>query len=547
HPALLDAALHTLVGARDEAEGDQRVFLPFEWTGVELFAAGGTELRVRVDLDASGTGARIWVADPAGGPVAFVDGLQIREATAEQVRAGATVDHLYRVSYQETRVLEERSRADLWILGEGTGAGAALLAGLPTARPVDGVAALIGRLAAEAHPSAVAVDLTGSAGPVHEALSTGLALTQQLVAEPALESVELVFVTRGAVAGDPVQAALWGLLRTARTEYPERTIRLLDLDEDASADAVERALFSTGEPELAVIGGRVTAPRLVRVSAADASERVVLDPERTVLVTGGTGELGRELAEHLVRHHGVRHLVLTSRQGEAAPGAADVRGALLAAGAESVRIEACDVADREQIATVVNGLGGALGSVFHLAAVLDDGLLAGQSAERFARVLAPKAIGARHLDELTRGLDLDAFVLFSSAAGVLGGAGQSGYAAANAYVDALASRRRADGLPGLSLSWGLWQQAGTGLTAHLGDAELQRMRRQGVAALTPAQGLRALDAALATDLAHVVPVRLELSAVRREMERSGDVPPLLRSLVRARLRRAGTAAAAPSA
>ncbi|KJS57664.1 SpnB-like Rossmann fold domain-containing protein, partial [Streptomyces rubellomurinus] len=93
-------------------------------------------------------------------------------------------------------------------------------------------------------------------------------------------------------AGDPVQAALWGLLRTARTEYPERTIRLLDLDEDASADAVERALFSTGEPELAVIGGRVTAPRLVRVSAADASERVVLDPERTVLVTGGTGELG---------------------------------------------------------------------------------------------------------------------------------------------------------------------------------------------------------------------------------------------------------------
>ncbi|KJS57811.1 beta-ketoacyl reductase, partial [Streptomyces rubellomurinus] len=238
---------------------------------------------------------------------------------------------------------------------------------------------------------------------------------------------------------------------------------------------------------------------------------------------------------------------LTSRQGEAAPSAADVRGALLAAGAESVRIEACDVADREQIATVVNGLGGALGSVFHLAAVLDDGLLAGQSAERFARVLAPKAIGARHLDELTRGLDLDAFVLFSSAAGVLGSAGQSAYAAANAYVDALAARRRADGLPGLSLSWGLWQQAGTGLTAHLGDAELQRMRRQGVAALTPAQGLRALDAALATDLAHVVPVRLELSAVRREMERSGDVPPLLRSLVRARLRRAGTAAAAPSA
>ncbi|KJS57737.1 KR domain-containing protein, partial [Streptomyces rubellomurinus] len=186
-------------------------------------------------------------------------------------------------------------------------------------------------------------------------------------------------------------------------------------------------------------------------------------------------------------------------------------------------------------------------SVFHLAAVLDDGLLAGQSAERFARVLAPKATGARHLDELTRGLDLDAFVVFSSAAGVLGSAGQSGYAAANAYVDALAAQRRADGLPGLSLSWGLWQQAGVGLTAGLGQAEIARLRRQGVGALTAAQGLRALDAALSADFAHVVPVRLELGSVRRELERGGDVPPLLRSLVRARLRRAGTAAAAPSA
>ncbi|KJS51918.1 hypothetical protein VM98_34515, partial [Streptomyces rubellomurinus subsp. indigoferus] len=115
------------------------------------------------------------------------------------------------------------------------------------------------------------------------------------------------------------------------------------------------------------------------------------------------------------------------------------------------------------------------------------------------------------------------------------------------YVDALAARRRADGLPGLSLSWGLWQQAGTGLTAGLGQAEIARLRRQGVGALTAAQGLRALDAALSADFAHVVPVRLELGSVRRELERGGEVPPLLRSLVRARLRRAGTAAAAPSA
>ncbi|MFJ9693753.1 beta-ketoacyl synthase N-terminal-like domain-containing protein [Kitasatospora sp. NPDC101183] len=524
HPALLDAALHTLVAVRDEAEGDQRVFLPFEWTGVELFAAGSTELRVRVDLDESGTSARIRVSDPAGALVASVDSLQIREATAEQVRAGATVDHLYRLDHQEPRTLEERSGADLWVLGSGLE--------LPTTSRVESVEALVVRLATEAHPHAVVVDLSEAT------LADALTLTQALTAETVLDSTELVFVTRGA-------SALLGLLRTVRAEYADRPIRLLDLEVNASAELVERALRSTGEPELAIAEGRILAPRLVRVTAADATSPLTFDPDRAALITGGTGELGRELAEHLVRRHGLRHLVLTSRQGEQAPGAAGIRQSLLDAGAESVRIEACDASDRARLEAVVTGTN--LGSVFHLAAVLDDGLLTGQTPERLARVLAPKADGARHLDELTRELDLDAFVLFSSAAGVFGSAGQSAYAAANAALDGLAAERRTAGLPALSLSWGLWQQAGTGLTAHLGDAELTRMRRQGIAALTPAQGLRALDAALATPHAHVVPVRLELSAVRRELERSGDVPPLLRSLVRARLRRAGGATAAPSA
>ncbi|MFI6153791.1 type I polyketide synthase [Kitasatospora sp. NPDC051170] len=539
HPALLDAALHTLVAVRDG--GDQRVFLPFEWTGVELFAAGSSELRVRVDLDESGTSARIWVSDPAGGPVAFVEGLQIREASAEQVRAGASVDHLYRLDYQEPRTLEERSLTDLWVIGTGP------VAELPIASQVEGPEALIGRLAAEPHPQAVVVDLSGATGSVQDVLADALTLIQRLTAEPSLESVELVFVTRGATGTDPVQAALLGLLRTVRAEYADRAIRLLDLDTNAPAEVIERALSTVGEPELAIVEGRITAPRLVRVTAADTTTTVALNPDRTALITGGTGELGRELAEHLVRHHNVRHLVLTSRQGAEAPGAAQIRRSLQEAGAETVRIAACDAAERDQLATVVNDLGDKLGSVFHLAAVLDDGLLSGQTPDRFARVLAPKVNGALHLDELTRESNLDAFVLFSSAAGVFGSAGQGAYAAANAFLDALAARRRAANLPALSLSWGLWQQAGTGLTAHLGDAELGRMRRQGIAALTPAQGLRALDAALTTDLAHLVPIRLELSAVRRELERSGDVPPLLRSLVRARLRRAGATAAAPSA
>ncbi|WP_143079274.1 KR domain-containing protein, partial [Streptomyces monashensis] len=158
-----------------------------------------------------------------------------------------------------------------------------------------------------------------------------------------------------------------------------------------------------------------------------------------------------------------------------------------------------DVGDRAQVAALLSGAERPWTGVFHLAAVLDDGVVEAQSPERLAGVWGPKADGARHLDELSRelGLDLAAFVLFSSAAGVLGGAGQSNYAAANVFVDVLAARRRAVGLPASSLSWGLWEQAGVGLTAGLGQAELARMRRQGVAALSERQALAALDAALA--------------------------------------------------
>ncbi|WP_346074633.1 KR domain-containing protein, partial [Streptomyces thermogriseus] len=169
-----------------------------------------------------------------------------------------------------------------------------------------------------------------------------------------------------------------------------------------------------------------------------------------------------------------------------APGTAELIHELEEEGAECVRVVACDVADRGQVEALLAGVDAAhpWTGVFHLAAVLDDGLLVSQSGERLAGVWGAKAAGACHLDELTRELDLAAFVLFSSAAGVFGGAGQSNYAAANAFLDALAVRRRAGGLPAVSVSWGLWQQAGVGLTASLGQAELARMRRQGITALT---------------------------------------------------------------
>lgn len=281
------------------------------------------------------------------------------------------------------------------------------------------------------------------------------------------------------------------------------------------------------------------APYALRHVRQNAAHKTVLtlpralDPDGTVLITGGLGELGGALAAHLVRAHGARRLVLLSRRGGNAPEAGSFAGKLEAAGAERVDLVAGDVADRAAVAAVLDGIDPRhpLTAVFHLAGVLDDGLVEGFTAERLHRVMAPKVQGARALDELTERLDLAAFVLFSSAAGTLGTAGQSGYAAANATLDALAANRRKRGLPGLSLAFGLWEQAGVGMTAHLGKAELGRLRRQGIGALTLAEGLHALDVALARPEPQLLPVRLELASLRHALG-DAEAPPLLRDMLR---------------
>ncbi|MFE9858105.1 type I polyketide synthase [Streptomyces sp. NPDC005780] len=280
------------------------------------------------------------------------------------------------------------------------------------------------------------------------------------------------------------------------------------------------------------------APYALRHAQQNAAHKAVLtlpralDPDGTVLITGGLGELGSALAAHLVRAHGARRLVLLSRRGGNTPEARSFVRELEAAGAERVDLVAGDVADRAAVAAVLEGIHPShpLTAVFHLAGVLDDGLVEGFTAERLHRVMAPKVQGARLLDELTERLDLAAFVLFSSAAGTLGTAGQSGYAAANATLDALAANRRKRGLAGLSLAFGLWEQAGVGMTAHLGKAELGRLRRQGIGALTSTEGLKALDAALARPESQLMPVHLELASLRHALG-DAEAPPLLRDML----------------
>ncbi|MFC1233341.1 type I polyketide synthase, partial [Streptomyces sp. Sce081] len=561
HPALLDAAVQTLAAARDGnaaagSEPDQ-VLLPFEWSDAELRRAGATELRVRADWDQATSEGRVWVVDVTGSPLASAR-LRARTATPDQIRASRPVEHLYRVEFRAVPLPSGAEAPTTWVVGSGD----RLAQALGTHRSVD-LDALAAELEnTEVRPSRLVLDVTGkvpgdSAQAARQLTADALATLRFALDDARLETAELVWVTRESVVAVPsdgvpdlAQAPLWGILRVARNEHPERPIRLVDLGaEESDADVLARVLGIAGEPELVVRRGVPYVPRLTRVGQSDGGEADAprFDPEGTVLITGGTGELGRQLATHLVREHGVRHLTLTSRRGTQVPNTDDLLTTLTAAGADSVDIQACDITDHQQTATLINNLTRPLTGVFHLAGTLDDGLITTQTPQRLRKVLAPKIDGALHLHTLTTGHDLAAFVLFSSAAGILGGAGQSTYAAANTFLDALAEHRRAQGQVATSLSWGLWQQAGIGMTAHLGDAELARMRRQGVTALTTEQALHLLDTTLTGPHPHTVPVRLDLGAVRREAERSDDVPALFRGLVRARQRRAGAAAAAPGA
>ncbi|WP_344098139.1 SDR family NAD(P)-dependent oxidoreductase, partial [Streptomyces stramineus] len=264
-----------------------------------------------------------------------------------------------------------------------------------------------------------------------------------------------------------------------------------------------------------------------------------LDSHGTVLITGGTGVLGAALARHLVETHGVRHLVLTSRRGTRAPGADLLRAELEARGAE-VTVTACDTSDRESLAGLLAAIptDHPLTGVVHAAGQLDDATLTSLTPDSLLTTLKPKADAARWLHELTRDADLAMFVVYSSAAGILGSPGQGNYAAANAYLDALAHHRRHQGLPAHSLAWGLWEEA-SGMTAHLGQAERARMTRSGLRALTTEEGLALFDAALRSDRPVLLPTHLNT----RDLRATQDVPPLFQGLARSVTRRAPIASA----
>ncbi|WP_461012490.1 SDR family NAD(P)-dependent oxidoreductase, partial [Streptomyces capparidis] len=271
-----------------------------------------------------------------------------------------------------------------------------------------------------------------------------------------------------------------------------------------------------------------------------------LDPDGTVLITGGTGTLGALLARHLVAEHGVRNLLLTSRSGPDAPGAAELVAELAESGARA-EVVACDAADRDQLAVLLAAVpqDRPLTGVVHAAGVLADGVLTSLTAEQLERVWRPKVDAAVNLHELTRDADLGMFVLYSSASGVFGGPGQANYAAANVFLDALAHHRRAHGLPATSLAWGLWEQASS-MTAHLGRGDIARVAKGGFVPLSDETGIALFDAATARDEALFIAAPLDPELLRTGTRAA--VPPILRGMVRGTARRTaeqgGTAGAA---
>ncbi|MFD9729515.1 SDR family NAD(P)-dependent oxidoreductase, partial [Streptomyces sp. NPDC059072] len=335
-----------------------------------------------------------------------------------------------------------------------------------------------------------------------------------------------------------------------------RPFELLDMDPDVVGGALAAvlALFEQGvlDPLPVTTWDVARAPEAFRwFSQARQVGKVVLTlpaPARpgTVLITGGTGTLGSALARHLVTERGVRRLLLTGRRGPDAPGAPELAAELTALGAD-VRIAACDTADREALAALLGSVDPAhpLTDVIHAAGVLDDGVIASLTPEKTRAALRPKVDAAWHLHELTRESDLSSFVLFSSASGLLGGAGQANYAAANVFLDALALHRRRLGLPAVSLAWGMWEDA-SGMTGHLDDADLARIGRGGLVPMSVPEGMALYDAALAAGAPLLAPAPLDLAGLRAQAGPEG-LPAVLRALVRGPVVRRAAQAARASA
>ncbi|MHA6757323.1 SDR family NAD(P)-dependent oxidoreductase [Streptacidiphilus sp. PAMC 29251] len=523
HPALTDAALHAAVacGLLGEPEPG-RIAVPFVFNGVRSLSASGAvaceALAYRVGPDA----IALTLAAADGTVLLEVERLVVRGLALDGAGA-APVDldraGLFATSWQEPAG-EAPQDVRLCVVGGDEGPLPAALRdanreGISVAT-LDEAIMIVSSI-----PGTWQVVLGTPASrhatveQVHASAERNLAALQTwLRAEALTGSAVLTFVTQDSVAvpGDEAfslaDSAVWGMVRSAQTEYPCQ-FRVVDTDTvvPGATDALLRALRRT-EPQLAVRGGRVLMPQLTPHAPARAPLPELGDG--TVVLTGGTGTLGREVARHLVTAWGVRSLALLSRSGERAQGTAGFQSELAGLGAD-VQVFAADVADAHDVRRVLALIRsrGPVAGVVHAAGLLDDSIVANMTPDQLHRVLRSKVDSAWHLDAATREDDLGFFVLFSSLYGVLGGPGQANYAGANSFLDQFAAWRSAQGRATRCIAWGLWAEA-TGMTGHLDEGDLLRLRRNGVAPFPTADGLALFDAAVSGTAPALVGARLAL-------------------------------------
>jgi acyl transferase domain-containing protein len=539
HPALLDAALHyPLLTGLAAAEQDD-LLLPFSWNGVHVATPGADTLRVRISGFETGR-VSLTCYGRTGQQVARIGALILRPAAKSDVAQRADVGASLHAVEWVNRVASRAHPAGQRWAAIGTGSQGDSLAAELVRSGADVIRGhdLISLAGATVEMPSVVVycipDIDATAdvpSAAREVASQVLDLVQTWVGDERFAGRRLVFVTRNALGGTEVSpgalgaVAAWGLVRSAQAEHPG-CFALVDVATGPLPTALASAV-AAAESQLLVRDGTVLAPDLVRREVLTAAPAV--PAQGTVLITGGTGELGGLVAQWLAEQHGVAHLLLLSRRGPRAPGAAELAARLEGLGT-AVTVTACDVADRGALAAVLADIPAdrPLTGVIHAAGMLDDATVERLSAAHLDRVFRPKVDAAWHLHELTQELPLSMFVLFSSVAGLLGLPGQANYAAANTFLDGLAVRRRRSGLPAVSIAWGPWDADG-GMAGRLAQADAARLARAGLAPLSTQQGLDLLGAALAGGDPAVVAAHWDDPSTQGAAV--GLLPPTLRRLV----------------
>jgi acyl transferase domain-containing protein/thioesterase domain-containing protein/aryl carrier-like protein len=536
HPVLLEAA--ALAGLELAGDEGEELTLPRRWGAVRSFAGAGASLRVRAT--AGRHGIDLLFCDETGEPVLALDSLVGEAPDPHAVSSSWRRRSLYRLEWSPAAAAPSGVAPTVATLGQ------VAVSGFEGARYSD-VAALLEAIEAGASPPDVVLiePLPGAgagedlAAGARAGARAGLDLAKVWAGAAALPDSRLVVLTRRAVstsAGDDPDlssAPLWGLFSSAAGEYQGR-FSVLDRDvEEVPPAALASAIAAgAGEPQLAIRAGEVLVPRLSRPGPGEfESAPAPLDPEGTILITGELSGHGAAVARHMAAAHGARRLLLAGRDGPESEEAAELVAGLAALGAEAT-VVACDISDRAQLRDLIESIPPEhpLKSVVHAASVLDNATIESLDGERLDGVMRPKIDAAWYLHELTRELGVSEFLLFSSAAGLIGGVAQANFAAANVFLDALAAHRRAAGLPAISIAWGDWA-LDTRILEAFGEMDRLRFERSGAIPFTVEEGLDLLDAIRAADEPLVAPVGLD-PAVLRGQASVGMLPALLRGLVR---------------